>query len=115
MTDPYVGHLALHAGLLRHLVQPAIHVYNADREHQRERIGRLLKMHANKREEINQVCAGDIAAVVGLRNVVHRGHDLRRKDPVVLESMDFPEPVIRLAIEPKPRPTRRSSVWRWPN
>src|SRR5207247_7078107 len=67
----------------------------------RERIGRLLQMHANKREEIKEVWAGDIAAVVGLRNA-HTGDTVcDEKSPIVLEPMDFPEPVIKLAIEPK--------------
>jgi elongation factor G len=99
MTDPFVGQLAfirvysgvLHAGSA---------VYNATKQRS-ERIGRLLKMHANKREEIKEVYAGDIAAVVGLKNVTTGGTICDEKEPVILESMDFPEPVISLAIEPK--------------
>jgi elongation factor G len=68
-------------------------VYNATKG-KRERIGRLLKMHANKREEIKEVWAGDIAAAVGLKQRDHRRHICDEKDPVVLESMSFPEPVI---------------------
>ena len=66
-----------------------------------ERIGRLLKMHANKREEIKEVYAGDIAAAVGLKSVSTGDTICDEKKPIVLESMDFPEPVISLAIEPK--------------
>ncbi len=66
-----------------------------------ERIGRLLKMHANKREELSEVFAGDICAVVGLRNA-GTGHTIcDRKHPIVLEAMQFPEPVIAVAIEPR--------------
>jgi elongation factor G len=75
-------------------------VYNATKQ-KTERIGRLLKMHANKREEIKEVYAGDIAAAVGLRSVSTGDTICDEKKPIVLESMDFPEPVISLAIEPK--------------
>ena len=68
---------------------------------QRERIGRLLKMHANKREEIKEVYAGDIAAAVGLKNVTTGDTICDPDDPVVLESIQFPAPVISLAVEPK--------------
>ncbi len=99
MTDPYVGHLAfvrVYSGSL----ESGMHVYNPAKG-KRERIGRLLKMHANKREEIKQVWSGDIAAVVGLRNVTTGDTICDEKHPILLEAMDFPEPVIRLAIEPK--------------
>jgi elongation factor G len=99
MTDPYVGQLAfirVYSGKLA----SGEHVLNATNSH-RERIGRLLQMHANKRDEIKEVWAGDIAACVGLRSV-HTGDTVcDEKSPIVLEPMDFPEPVIRLAIEPK--------------
>jgi elongation factor G len=75
-------------------------VYNATKQ-KSERIGRLLKMHANKREEIKEVLAGDIAAAVGLRSVSTGDTVCDEKSPVILEAMDFPEPVISLAIEPK--------------
>ena len=75
-------------------------VYNATKQ-KSERIGRLLKMHANKREEIKEVLAGDIAAAVGLRSVSTGDTVCDEKAPVILEAMDFPEPVISLAIEPK--------------
>jgi elongation factor G len=99
MTDPFVGHLAfvrVYSGSL----ESGMHVYNPAKG-KRERIGRLLKMHANKREEIKHVWSGDIAAVVGLRNVTTGETICDEKHPILLEAMDFPEPVIRLAIEPK--------------
>jgi elongation factor G len=99
MTDPFVGHLAflrIYSGSLRQ----GQHVWVSGRR-STERIGRLLKMHANKREEVKAVFAGDIAAVVGLRSV-STGDTISDADaPLLLESMDFPEPVLRLAIEPK--------------
>jgi len=99
MTDPFVGQLAftrVYSGTL----QAGSYVWNATKKRQ-ERVGRLLKMHANKREEIEEVRAGDIAAIVGLKDAV-TGETLATKDhPIILESMDFPAPVISVAIEPK--------------
>jgi elongation factor G len=99
MTDPFVGQLTfirVYSGVMT----SGSSVYNATKQ-KTERIGRLLKMHANKREEIKEVYAGDIAAAVGLRSVSTGDTICDEKRPVVLESMDFPEPVISLAIEPK--------------
>jgi elongation factor G len=99
MTDPFVGQLTfirVYSGVLT----SGSMVYNATKQ-KTERIGRLLKMHANKREEIKEVYAGDIAAAVGLRTVSTGDTICDEKKAVVLESMDFPEPVISLAIEPK--------------
>jgi len=99
MTDPFVGQLAfvrVYSGKLL----SGEHVFNATKS-QRERIGRLVQMHANKREEIKEVWAGDIAAAVGLRHVRTGDTICEEKNPIVLEAMDFPEPVITLAIEPK--------------
>jgi elongation factor G len=99
MTDPFVGQLAffrVYSGVL----SAGGNVYNATKQRS-ERIGRLLKMHANKREEIKEVYAGDIAAAVGLRSVSTGDTLCDEKHPIVLESMDFPKPVISLAIEPK--------------
>ena len=99
MTDPFVGQLAflrVYSGNLktrRH--RPQLH------QGQKERIGRLLKMHANKREEIKEVYAGDIAAAVGLKNVTTGDTICDPSKPVVLESINFPAPVIALAVEPK--------------
>ena len=99
MTDPYVGQLAffrVYSGYL----ESGSHVLNPGRR-KTYRIGRLLKMHANKREDIKAVYSGDIAAAVGLRNVQTGDTICSADHPVVLESMDFPEPVISVVIEPK--------------
>jgi elongation factor G len=99
MTDPFVGQLTffrVYSGVMT----SGSSVYNATKQ-KTERIGRLLKMHANKREEIKEVYAGDIAAAVGLRSVSTGDTLCDEKHAIVLESMDFPEPVISLAIEPK--------------
>ena len=99
MTDPFVGQLTfirVYSGVMT----AGSSVYNATKQ-KSERLGRLLKMHANKREEIKEVYAGDIAAAVGLKTVSTGDTICDEKKPVVLESMDFPEPVISLAIEPK--------------
>ncbi len=99
MTDPFVGQLAffrVYSGVLT----AGSSVYNSTKQ-RTERIGRLLKMHANKREEIKEVYAGDIAAAVGLKSVSTGDTMCDEKHPIVLESMDFPKPVISLAIEPK--------------
>jgi elongation factor G len=99
MTDPFVGQLAfirVYSGRLL----TGEHVYNSTKG-SRERVGRLVQMHANKRDEIKEVWAGDIAAAVGLRSVRTGDTICDEKSPIVLESMDFPEPVIKLAIEPK--------------
>jgi len=99
MTDPFVGQLAfirVYSGCMK----TGDTVLNSTKG-QRERIGRLLKMHANKREEIKEVYAGDIAAAVGLKNVITGDTICDADDPVVLESIQFPAPVIALAVEPK--------------
>lgn len=99
MTDPFVGQLTfirVYSGVLT----SGSSVFNPTKGRS-ERVGRLLKMHANKREEIKEVYAGDIAAAVGLKQVSTGDTLCDEKKPVVLESMDFPEPVIALAIEPK--------------
>jgi elongation factor G len=99
MTDPYVGQLVFFRVYSGH-VESGSSVLGSKRN-STERIGRLLKMHANKREEISEVWAGDIAAAVGLKNVTTGDTICDPKNPVVLESMSFPEPVIEVAIEPK--------------
>jgi elongation factor G len=99
MTDPFVGQLAfirIYSGAMK----TGDSVLNTHKG-QRERIGRLLKMHANKREETKEVWAGDIAAAVGLRNVTTGDTICDPRNPVVLESIQFPAPVISLAVEPK--------------
>jgi elongation factor G len=99
MTDPYVGQLAF-MRVYSGGVQKGNSVYNPRRD-RRERISRLLQMHANKREEISEVFAGDIAAAVGLKSVSTGDTICDEDHPIVLESMDFPAPVISVAIEPK--------------
>jgi elongation factor G len=99
MTDPFVGQLAfirVYSGFMK----TGDGVLNSTKG-QRERIGRLLKMHANKREEIKEVYAGDIAAAVGLKHVTTGDTICDPDNPVVLESISFPAPVISLAVEPK--------------
>ena len=99
MTDPYVGRLSffrVYSGTLT----TGSSVLNATKG-KRERMGRILQMHANHREDIDTVYAGDIAAVVGLKNTTTGDTLCDEKHPIILESMEFPEPVIRVAIEPK--------------
>ncbi|HEU5410502.1 MAG TPA: elongation factor G [Candidatus Acidoferrales bacterium] len=99
MTDPYVGHLT-YVRVYSGICKTGSTVYNATKR-TRERVGRLLRMHANKREEIESIDAGDIAACVGLKNV-STGDTLCDEDkPIVLEAIEFPAPVISVAIEPK--------------
>ena len=99
MTDPFVGQLAFFRVYSGH-VESGTGVLNTTKGNT-ERIGRLLKMHANKREEIKEVWAGDIGAAVGLRSVTTGDTICDKDDPIVLETMTFPEPVIAVAIEPK--------------
>ena len=99
MTDPYVGRLSfvrVYSGTLN----TGSSVLNSTKG-QKERIGRILQMHANHREDIETVYSGDIAAVIGLKNSTTGDTLCDEKHPVILESMEFPEPVIRVAIEPK--------------
>jgi elongation factor G len=99
MTDPFVGHLAffrVYSGQLK----SGTSVYNSTRGSV-ERVGRLLKMHANKREEIKEVFSGDIAAAVGLKSVSTGDTISDKQHPIVLEAIEFPAPVISVAIEPK--------------
>ena len=99
VTDPFVGRLAffrVYSGTLK----SGTYVYNSTKG-KRERMGRILQMHANHREDIDTVYSGDIAAVVGLKNTTTGDTLCDEKHPIILESMEFPEPVIRVAIEPK--------------
>ena len=99
MADPFVGKLAffrVYSGTL----QSGSYVYNSTKG-KKERIGRILQMHANKREEIEQVYSGDIAAAVGLKDTTTGDTLCDEKHEIILESMDFPDPVIEIAIEPK--------------
>src|SRR5690242_13926171 len=99
MSDPFVGHVTyirVYSGVLK----AGSYVYNSSKL-TRERIGRLLRMHANKREEIEAIYAGDIAACVGLKSVTTGDTLCDEQKPIVLESIEFPAPVISVAIEPK--------------
>ncbi len=99
MADPFVGKLAfmrVYSGTLN----TGSYVYNSTKG-KRERIGRILQMHANSREEIEQVTAGDIAAAVGFKQITTGDTLCDEKHPIILEKMEFPEPVIEVAIEPK--------------
>ncbi len=99
MTDPFVGQLVfirVYSGQLK--TGDSVYIVSKGRS---ERIGRLLRMHANKREEITEVFAGDICAVVGLKNVTTGDTVCDKNDPVLLESIEFPAPVIDVAVEPK--------------
>ena len=99
MTDPYVGHLT-YIRVYSGVCKTGSTVYNATKR-TRERVGRLLRMHANKREEIESIDAGDIAACVGLKNVSTGDTLCDENKPIVLEAIEFPAPVISVAIEPK--------------
>jgi len=102
MTDPFVGQLTflrVYSGTLN----AGSYVYNSSKG-TKERVGRLLKMHANKREDIKEVSAGDIAAAVGLKTTLTGDTLCDEKQPVILEAMEFPDPVISVAIEPKTKP-----------
>lgn len=99
MTDPFVGQLTfirVYSGVLT----SGSYVYNSTKDI-KERVGRILKMHANKREEVKEVSAGDIAAVVGLKKTLTGDTLCDEKHPIILESIEFPEPVMSVAIEPK--------------
>ena len=99
MTDPFVGKLTffrVYSGVLK----SGSYIYNSTKD-SKERIGRILLMHANNRTEIKEVCAGDIAAAVGLKDTTTGDTLCEQTRPVILESMTFPEPVISVAIEPK--------------
>ena len=99
MYDPFVGQLAFFRLYSGHL-ETGSYVYNPTKR-RKERVGRLLKMHANKREDIKAIYTGDIAAAVGLKNVTTGDTICSEGSQIVLEAMDFPEPVIAVAIEPK--------------
>ena len=99
MTDPFVGKLTffrVYSGVLN----SASYILNATKG-AKERIGRILQMHANNRTEINEVFTGDIAAAVGLKNTTTGDTLCDEKNACMLESMEFPEPVIELSVEPK--------------
>jgi elongation factor G len=99
MADQHVGHLT-YIRVYSGVVKAGEQVLNANRD-RKERLGRLLLMHANKRQELEEVCAGDIAAVVGLKSIATGETLCDPKHPILLESLQFPEPVLSIAIEPK--------------
>jgi elongation factor G len=99
MTDPYVGQLAF-LRIYSGAISAGAQVYNV-RKGRKERVGRLLRMHANKREEIKEVSAGDIIAVVGLKSTLTGDTLCSEAEPIILESIDYPIPVMSVAIEPK--------------
>ena len=99
VSDPFVGKLA-YVRVYSGTITSGSYVYNSTKG-RRERVGRILQMHANHREEIDQLYAGDIAAIVGLKDTGTGDTLCAENQQVVLESMTFPEPVIRVAIEPK--------------
>jgi len=99
MTDPFVGQLTF-IRVYRGSLESGSYVYNTTKD-KKERVGRIMKMHAIKREEIKEIYAGEIGAVVGLKNTTTGDTLCSDKDKVVLERMDFPDPVISVAVEPK--------------
>ena len=104
MTDPFVGRLSFFR-VYTGMVEKGSYVLNSTKG-KRERMGRLLQMHANKREEKDVVYCGDIAAVVGLKDTTTGDTLCDEKAPIVLENMEFPEPVISVAVEPKTKDTQ---------
>jgi len=108
MTDPYVGRLTffrIYSGVLT----AGSYVYNSCKD-KKERIGRIIRMHANHREEIEEAYAGEIIAIVGLKDTTTGETLCAENKPIILESMDFPEPVIRVAIEPKTKQDQEKMV-----
>ncbi len=99
MTDPFVGQLTF-VRVYRGMLESGSYVYNSTKG-KKERVGRLLKMHSNKREDIKEVYAGEICAFVGLKETLTGDTLCDDKNPVILERMEFPEPVIHIAVEPK--------------
>lgn len=99
MTDPFVGQLTF-VRVYRGSIESGSYVYNSTKG-QKERVGRLLKMHSNKREDIKEVYSGEICAFVGLKETLTGDTLCDEKNPVILERMEFPEPVISIAVEPK--------------
>ncbi|MCY6483501.1 elongation factor G [Clostridium aestuarii] len=98
-TDPFVGKLAF-ARVYSGVIKSGSYVFNSTKG-KKERVGRLVKMHANHREEVEELYAGELGAIIGLKNTTTGDTLCDEKDSVILESMEFPEPVIHVAIEPK--------------
>jgi len=99
-TDPFVGKLCF-VRVYQGVLAAGSYIVNSSKGNNKERIGRLVRMHANHREEIKEICAGDIAAVIGLKNTTTGNTLCDENNPVLLESITFPEPVIKIAVEPK--------------
>lgn len=99
MTDPFVGQLTF-VRVYRGSIESGSYIYNSTKR-TKERVGRLLKMHSNKREDIKEVYSGEICAFVGLKDTLTGDTLCSEKDPVILEKMEFPDPVISIAVEPK--------------
>lgn len=99
-TDPFVGKLCF-VRVYQGVLAAGSYIINSSKGNNKERVGRLVRMHANHREEIKEVCAGDIAAVIGLKNTTTGNTLCDENTPVLLESIVFPEPVIKIAVEPK--------------
>ena len=108
MTDPYVGRLTFFR-IYSGVITAGSYVYNSCKD-RKERIGRLIRMHANHREEIEEAYAGEIIAIVGLKDTTTGDTLCVENKPIILESMDFPEPVIRVAIEPKTKADQEKMV-----
>ena len=100
MTDPFVGQLDIRKSLFRRAKRSGSYVYNSTKGN-KERVGRLLRMHSNNREEIKEARSGDIIAVVGLKNTITGDTICDLDNPIVLETLEIPEPVMSIAIEPK--------------
>ena len=112
-TDPFVGNLTffrVYSGVLK----SGDFVFNSSKG-KKERIGRIVQMHSNDREEIKEVRAGDIAAAIGLKDVTTGDTLCDMKDKIILERMEFPDPVIAVAVEPKTKIDRKKWVLLWAN
>ncbi len=107
-TDPYVGELT-YFRVYSGTIQAGSYVYNSCK-HKKERISRLIRMHANHREEIEEAYAGEIVAIVGLKDTITGETLCDEKHPVILESMEFPEPVIEVSIEPKTKASQEKMI-----
>ncbi len=110
-TDPFVGNLTFFR-VYSGVVNSGDTVLNSVKT-ARERFGRIVQMHANKREEIKEVRAGDIAAAIGLKDVTTGDTLCDPENPIILERMEFPEPVISIAVEPKTKADQKKWVWLW--
>lgn len=107
-TDPFVGNLTFFR-VYSGVINSGDTVLNSVRQ-KRERFGRIVQMHANKREEIKEVRAGDIAAAIGLKDVTTGDTLCAIEAPIILERMEFPEPVISVAVEPKLKLTKKNGL-----